>query len=311
MDLNDDIIERAGGGETSALVDLDRRGFIPAETEGFADFAERLKRCRERVAEFEQSMAGEDAVFQVPGDDLTLRPSDRIPADLFVGAGRTTEELYGFSIDWVPGFFKDCGLLFGGGAYSFPPDFFSIFIINEAFATQERWLIYGRQELLAHELCHVARSGFASPVCEELHAYQTAKTGFRRRFGGIVHRERDSYLFLGSALFLLVAQVARVFVPSLASLAIWPFWIPFILCSAFLLWRHLGLLRSYDRAGRLLGLACLPGRSRHILFRCTDAEIAELASLDSAALPGWLASRPDAPRWRVIKARFFPETPGS
>jgi hypothetical protein len=308
MELSDDIIERAGCGETAALVELDRRGFIPAETEDCCDFAERLKRCRERAAAFEQTMAGEAGEFQIPDDDLVLRPADRIPAELFVGAGKATEELYGFAIDWVPGFFKDCGLLFGGGAYAFPPDFFSIFIINEAFATQERWLIYGRQELLAHELCHVARSGFASPACEELHAYQTAKTGFRRRFGGIVHRERDSYVFLGSALVLLAAQVARV-VLALPELPIWPFWIPFILCSAFLLWRHLGLLGRYDRAGSRLATACLAGKSRHILFRCTDAEIVDLANLAAADLPAWLAARPDSPRWRVIKARFFPEKP--
>lgn len=309
MNLQDDIIERAGSGETAALVELDRRGFIPAEAEDCADFAERLKRCRERAAGFDQSMTGENAAFQIPGDDLTLYPADRIPADLFVGAGAVTNELYGFSINWVPGFFKDCGLLFGGGAYSFPPDFFSIFIINESFATQERWLIYGRQELLAHELCHVARSGFASPVCEELHAYQTAKTGFRRRFGGIVHRERDSYLFLGTALVLLAGQFARVFVGSLSGMPIWPFWIPFVLCSGFLLWRHLGLLRRYDQAGNRLATACLPGKSRHILFRCTDTEIFELAGLAHAELPAWLAARPDTPRWRVIKARFFPEIP--
>ena len=304
MDLTDDIIERAGSGETAALVELDQRGFIPAETEDSADFAERLKRCRERGAVFDQSMTGEDAAFRIPDDDLTLSPADRIPADLFVGAGTVTEELYGFSINWVPGFFKDCGLLFGGGTYSFPPDFFSVFIINEAFATQERWWIYGRQELLAHELCHVARSGFASPVCEELHAYQTARTGFRRRFGGIVHRERDSYLFLGTALVLLIGQFARVF--ALPSLPIWPFWIPFVFCSLFLLWRHLGLLGRYDRAGRILDALCLPGKSRHILFRCTDAEIFELAGLVADELPVWLAARPDSPRWRVIKARFFP-----
>jgi hypothetical protein len=304
MDLPDDIIEQAGSGSTAALAELDRRGFIPAETEDFADFAERLKRCRERAAEFEQSMTGESATFQIPEDGLTLHQADRIPAELFIGAGTVTEELYGFSIDWVPGFFKDCGLLFGGGAYSFPPDFFSIFIINESFATQERWLIYGRQELLAHELCHVARSGFASPACEELHAYQTAKTGFRRRFGGIVHRERDSYLFLGTALVLLLGQFVRVF--ALPAMPIWPFWIPFILCSVFLLWRHLGLLQRYDRAGTILETACLPGKSRHIRFRCTDAEIFELAGLATADLPAWLAARPDTPRWRVIKARFFP-----
>lgn len=37
------------------------------------------------------------------------------------------------------------------------PEFFTLFIIRRTLKDQERWLIYRRNELISHELCHVAR----------------------------------------------------------------------------------------------------------------------------------------------------------
>lgn len=307
MELTDRLLEQVRQKDAAALETLDRHGFLPAEEETHAEFADRLGRFREKMAEFEAKMQPDlpGAVFEIPEDRLVFTPADRIPAAVFAEAAALTEPLYGFSVAWVPGFYKDCGALFGGGAYAFPPELFSVFIINEAFAEQERWLIYHRQELLGHELCHVARSGFASPAYEEFLAYQTAGTWLRRNWGGVVHRERDTYLFLASALLPLLGQVASLSF-GIAGFPAWPLWLPFFAVGFWLGGRHLRLLWRFRQAEKRLHPFCHEGRTLPVLFRCSDAEIQAIASFGSAAsLLAWLETRPETPRWQVIRSRFL------
>jgi len=133
----------------------------------------------------EEALASGDGVYEVEG--LSFPAAQRIPREMVTNVAAITQEHYGFAIDWVPGFFADqsFGWLFGGCAYYFEPDFFALFIVRRSFEHHNRWLIYNRDELLSHELCHVARGGLKADFFEEEFAYGVSGSWFRQAVGGL------------------------------------------------------------------------------------------------------------------------------
>jgi hypothetical protein len=299
--VTSELVDRAERGELEVLAQLDASGLLLGATETLAEYAERLRCLRRNTEQMEEELQ-RDRVFSVEG--VTVRRDWRIPAALFAEAHADTERLYGFRLDWVPGFFINPrhSLLFGGCAFYFFPDFFALFIIRRAFATRARWLIYSRRELLAHELCHVARIALGSRQFEEMFAYQTATSAFRRCAGSIFRGQAEAFWFVGSTLALLAAQVLQTL--ALPWWPVWPFW---CLIAGVLVWLvlHLSVLRRIW--GRALEHAewLAPGRGRMLLFRCSDEEVTALARLSTpAAAQAWLEQNCEAQiRWRVTRAR--------
>ncbi len=245
-------------------------------------------------------------------DGLRCEASERIPAAAFAEAGAVTEQAYAFRADWAPGFYlsRSLGLLFGGCALSSFPDFFALFIVRKSFAAKKRWLIYDRTELLAHELCHVARIALDGDRFEETHAYRIAASPFRRTMGGMFHAARDAYTLLGATFLLLAARILQVSV--WPRIPMFPFWGLVAGTVAYFGGRHAGALAVYRRALRILALR-FGEQAQAVIFRCTDAEITALAALeDAAALDDWLGLRFRSNlRWRVIRRRFFEASPDS
>lgn len=299
--INDDLIERARQGDLEALVSLDASGLLLGADESLEEYATRLRCLQNNV----ERMAGElrnQHTYYIEG--VTVRADSRIPAELFAEAHDDTERLYRFRLDWVPGFFINprFSLLFGGCAFYLYPDFFALFIIRRAFATRSRWLIYSRRELLAHELCHVARIGLGSHRYEEVFAYQTSTSAFRRLAGSIFRGQWEALWFVGSTLGLLLAQLLQTLV--LPWWPVWPFWALVLGVAA---WLVIGLACLRRVWGRALAHAewVVPGQGLAMLFRCTDAEIDVLAGPASPAeARTWFDERCQSEvRWRVTRAR--------
>jgi len=308
MSIDAKTLARLEQGDVTALAELDRRGLLLGAGETCADYAARL-RCLVGNLESMDAELARTGRFEIEGVRVTA--AARIPAELFREAAPVTDSLFAFRIDWVPGFFVNpkLGWLFGGCAFWFYPDFFALFIIRKAFERRRRWLIYGRRELLAHELCHVARVGLDSRLFEETFAYQTATSGFRRLIGGVFRVPADSYLLLLVTLLLLVAQIVRV--TAWNALWIWPFWTALGGVAGGLAVRHWWLQRAFGRALQHLG-PLAGDRAPAVLFRCTDAEIFECARCAgpdalAARIGEWAASEP---RWQTIRARFL-DDPGA
>jgi hypothetical protein len=300
--LTDDLLQRGENGDLDALAALDRQGLLLGAEESLEEYAERLRSLQANIGRMDADLA-DTGSFTV--EDLTVEADQRIPGELFAEPQDTTRQLYDFGIDWVPGFFiTPQGVLFGGCAYYFYPDFFALFIIRRAFAERDRWLIYRRSELLAHELCHIARIGLGSTEYEEVFAYRTANSGFRRFFGGIFRTQWDSFSFLGTAFVILLGRLLQIF--RFHSLPQWPFWVPFLVCLLAQLGRHKVVMRRLDQARRAVAAICAD-QAEAVLFRCTDAELHALAGLRTAAeATAWVEERcADSWRWRVIRHRFL------
>ena len=302
LPLTTELIDRLAAGDLEAAVVLDGRGILPGAEETPAEFAGRLRTFNANMAKMEESLQAQGE-FTV--EDVTVSRGARIPAELLAEASAVTEGKFAFSNDWVPGFFIDpnCSLLFGGCAYYFYPDFFALFIIRASFQQKRRWLFYQRQELLAHELCHIARIGLVSQDFEEIFAYQTATTAFRRWLGGIFRSTTDSLLFLGGTFLQLAGQLLRTFL--LPGLLIWPFWTVFLAICAFLLLRHLKDMRELQSALANLQFAFPEDNCQAVLFRCTDAEIHALSRCCTPeAMQVFLQQHQNDFRWQIIRRRF-------
>ncbi len=285
--------------ELPALAQWDKRGLFPGVDEDGEAFAQRLKTLRDKLETWEKELRskGEGSL-----EGLVVKPSQAIPSPILEEAGRRTRNLYGFQCDWVPGFFQtpSMGWLFGGCTYAWPPDLFTVFIVNERLRTQKRTFLFSREELMAHELCHVARTGLNAQRFEEHFAYQTSHSSFRRAWGGMMHSQKDSFLFLAACLLLLLGQFLLPYAaPQLPLLLNW---IPLLLITLFLAGRHCRTRTLFSQALNNLTDCCHGDRhkARILLFHATDQEILTLANTPKDKIPPLLDQWTQTQlRWKI------------
>ncbi len=290
---NAELLAKAAVGDIDALMTLDRHGFVMGKSESPEEVVARLGTLADKLAKM-QGELDKTGKFEIDG--VTVEAKDRIPDKLFGEAREMTSRLFGFAIDWVPGFFIDPFFLFGGCAFTYFPDFFAMFIIRRSFKQSPKWFIYKRKELLAHELCHIARIGLESERFEETFAYQTATSPFRRLLGGLFLKPMDSYLLLTAAFLLLIGQLLRTYL--FPALPIAPFWGFLALSILWLSLRYIHLMNLLKRAKANMELLW-GGNAMKALFRCTDDEIRSWAAFkgkDDAQ--AWLDGQ--GVRWKVI-----------
>lgn len=301
--LPDDIIlDKASKGDLNALAELDAHGLIIGAKESTEDFVKRIRTLKANIAAMEESLT-KSGSYEIEG--VRVSSKQRIPAAVFKEAADICEKLFGFTIDWVPGFFinPSCSLLFGGCAFYFYPEFFAMFIIRESFRTKDKWLIYSRRELLSHELCHIARLGLESTAFEETFAYQTATSSFRRLLGGLFLKQTDSFLFLGSAFILLAAQILRTML--FPGIPIMPFWCLPPVTGAWLSFRYWLIRRKLAKARTNLSRV-FHNNDMKVMFRCSDSEIDQWANMTTKQqAQQWIDEQSKtSPRWQVILVRY-------
>ena len=106
------------------------------------------------------------------------------------------QELFGFSINWVPVTVSNKNLLPWEGAAIWiceegPPQ---IQLREHFFKT--KLFQKDREEFLSHEAVHAARMVFDEPQFEEILAYQTSKNRFRKFWGPLFRSPKESLLFM-------------------------------------------------------------------------------------------------------------------
>lgn len=285
---------------------LDENGLFPGENEDKQAF---LDRCRNIFAFYRRlDRELKDNGGAVSAFGLKLREKARIPEEIMREASAKTEKLYGFKINWARGFFvtERMGLLWGGSSWYAPESGELLFIIRPAFERRKKWFIYRRDELLAHELCHVAHTPVADDKLEEFFAYQTSDSRFRRYLGNIFVRGMDAFIFLAPPFILLAVQMLNIFAGT--GIAEWPFWALIGLVPAGFLIRNQRSRNLYFRAEKKL--ATLEIKSpRAVLFRCTVREIAAIAAASGKEeLKQWLIERiKTTRRFKIIGYRFLRE----
>jgi len=306
-----DLLEQLDPARPETLAATDARGLLWRNRDTVETYRERVRRILDEGEKLLPKLA--DGAELKLFDTFPVTAADAIPAEIMNEAAQTTWGLYRFAINWVPGFFlrRGMGALWGGCAAIDPETFFTVFLVRHSFANSPHWFLYDRKELLAHELCHVARMTLDDPAYEEHFAYATAQSRLRRYMGNWFQTKWDAILFLLPVLILLAAESLRTFGP--VHYPIWPFWLLALTYPGFLLVRNQRQRQTFFQAFLALRTAGC-GYPAAVLFRCDAAEIAELArqrkQTPDVLLGGLRQKAQSSLKWQVIVYRFIdhPET---
>ena len=283
---------------------LDAAGIIPGRGESEEDFFHRAQRSFDVQRQLANSLIteGVTTVF----DEIEISGERRADPAILEEAGEVTENLYGFKVQHVPGFFLSgsVGLLWGGCLIGDPDLDLSVFFLRDSFRNRKKWLFYDRTELAAHELCHSARTALNETMLEEYFAYRTSSSGLRRYLGNCFIRDYDALLFVIPAMFLPLAQFAQMFF--LPRLPVFPFWIAALIYPAYLLIRNQKARNLVNRARRVLN-SCGIKMAEAVLFRCVPQELEEISRLkERSELEKYVTEKGETElRWLVIGRRFI------
>lgn len=300
---DESLLNAAEKGDPDALAELDSRGFLLKPDENAGIFVSRVRAMHSKFLAFIQKTSEQES-FEIYRN-IFISEKERISDEIIEEAARTTEALYGFSVNWVPGYFvgKGLGWLWGGCALSDEePDTVPVFIIRKRFQTVQKWFIYTRDELLSHELCHAARAPLHDRALEEHFAYAGSHSRLRRYMGNCFQTDRDAILFILPVLLLLLVQILinLFYVPIPA----WPFWILAFAWPVYLLVRNAGQRKRYFIAAENVRKCGFPNPGA-FLFRCTSPEIETVAEMTPEALKRLIEEKAGCElRMQIIIKRF-------
>lgn len=284
------------------LIHLDEQGFFPAPGEDVPAFFAYLRHLRDSYRALEEALAAGENLDQAVG--FHIGQGLPIAPDVLAGAESETKEKFAFSVDWVPAYYLSRGLgLLWGGCTIITDDNLALFFIRRDFRDREKWFIYTRCELLAHETCHVARNRLNDSEFEEHFAYMTSTSPLRRFMGNCFRQEFDALIFILPVFFLLVMET--LIFCGVLNIAVWPFWLVAAAGPGFLLLRNVRTRSIYARAEENLRLGRVEN-PRAVLFRMTREEIRETAFADPAEAADKLRRKAETDlRWKIIAARFL------
>lgn len=229
-------------------------------------------------------------------------------------ASNKLAELYDCSPSRIPLFFSNYKLPFwhGGCAWIFQMTEESptsaLIQLRKSFCNSPKYLgIYDRQELLTHELSHAGRMMFHEPKYEEVLAYRTSKSPFRRWFGPLVQSSSESALFI---LLLFILVVFDVFLIALARpeaylTAFWLKAIPAVLIVGALarLWKR---QKTYHLCLENLKECIGKNNPEAVAYRLRDCEIELFSKLSKDEIRNYAAEYAKTElRWKVIYKTYF------
>lgn len=286
------------------LINLNARGFIPGPREGEEAFLQRVKYCENLKGEFASQL----------GQQLPLELAS-MPLELEKEVNGKTKALFDIVLDWVPVVFSNykMALWHGGCAWIFQMSQDSptaaFFQLRKSLAKKQTYLgLYDREELVEHESAHVGRMMFQEPKFEEVIAYRTSKSAFRKFFGPIVQAPWESLLFLLILFFCLIGEL--YFLSSNASgwggLLMW-------LKGAAVLLIILGLGRvvlrqwQFSRCHKVLESALGNGQKADaVIYRLQDHEIISFGKMTQEAIRKYAQEQDSKSlRWKVINRAYL------
>lgn len=306
--FSDKDLKKVEQGDLDALLKLDDRGLIPGEKENTQAYVKRLKEFEEAIDKMNASLKEKS---EVTYEELTFPKDELISKDFYKAPSKTNRELYDFEINWVPGFFvtPKFGLLFGGCAFLFEPEFFSLFIIRNSFKKKSKWFIYSRNELISHELCHVSRFAMNSEKYEEHFAYQTSTSGFRKVAGSAFRNDKETFLLLFFCFGMLGMQVAQLFLRDSFDFSVWYkqpanyFMAGMVLYISYIVIRQRKMIKGFNKL--VERISAFSSNARALVFRLSDSEIDSLVKSKDLNSESLLQTVQSPLRQQIIKEKYL------
>lgn len=278
---------------------FNEQGLIPGPDESEETFAKRADYC----------LHLHEGLSSRLGQDIPFRPEERADLSFFSEATEETRQRFGISPAWLPIFFSNYQLYpwHGGCAWIFQltkdaPTAALLQLRKSLHHAKKLLGFYDRDELIAHELAHVGRMAFEEPRFEEVIAYSTARSSFRRYFGPIVQSSFESFIFMILLIGIVVLDAVLLLrYPFAYGQAMWLKAIPLLLIALALgrLWNK---QRTYKNCYRRLQ-NIFQDKASPVLYRLTDKEIAQFAASNEEQIKEYMRSQSSL-RWRIINVFF-------
>lgn len=177
------------------LLEYDLQGLIPGPKEDETSFLDRVNYCLE-IKNILRSHISKEIEINSRNYLKEVYPM--------------TLKSYALAPDWIPIVFDNHQLYLwhGGSAWIFQLEEASplsafIQMRKELKDKNHCGLFLDRNEILAHEIAHVGRMAFEEPKYEELLAYSSSKSKWRKLSGGLIKNSKESALFV-LTLFLII-----------------------------------------------------------------------------------------------------------
>lgn len=219
---------------------------------------------------------------------------------------KSIQEIFDASPDWVKIEEKRKGLLPWEGAASWIEDhgngtrLVSI-QIKSTFLSR----LYPREELISHELVHAMRLMFEESRFEEILAYRTSKNRFRRFFGPLFSRPRETTAFVVWTFFSWLFYCSEaIFDFSLGGDYL--IWSP-VLVLIWGLWRLTRSQKIFNLTLHHLEKAIRePGMALAVALRLSDREIEQFAKYSPDEIRDFAAKEKDRSfRWDQLFSAYF------
>lgn len=287
------------------VLNFNRLGIIPGPEENLDEFLYRAHYCLNLKETFNSKLL-ESAPFN---------EKNQAPEQIIEESFSITENLYDIKPQWIPIFFSNYKLAFwhGGCAWIFQENeqtpVGAFFQLRTSFKYNPSYLgLYKRNLLMAHEFSHVGRMMFEEPRFEEVFAYRSDKSRFRRYFGPIMQSSWESALFV---LFLFVIIMVDFSLSLIASAKLYEhfMWLKLIPVGMilFALGRLIRKQRQFSRCFKKLNqIVDSEQNVNGIIYRLTDQEISSFAKMTTEQLINYIEINKDKTlRWQVISAAYL------
>lgn len=244
----------------SQLIDLNKKGLIPGPLESVEQFSRRISFCEHKK-----------------------------PVSL---------SLYKIEPDWLEVTFSNQGLMPWEGGCTFIDDQPTI-QLRKSLEKRSKFLFYKKEEMIAHEVVHGVRTAFEEPIFEEILAYQTSDSWFRRLLGPIFRTPREAFFFV---IILLLVSGGQLFLHSISE--------ALIVILGMMGFGLLRITRTYFSFYRMLKSLNKVLNSKSAALACalhlTDKEIYDFGKMPSEEILSYVNIQKDKSlRWKQIHCVFF------
>jgi hypothetical protein len=287
-----------------SLKDMNKQGLIPGPGESESSYFDRVDYCLQI-----HKHLSEQTGLPLP------TPTHSDTSTSLEEAYQLTQELYDISPKWVPIIYDNhkLSLWHGGCAWIFQSDEespLSAFLqLRKPLKNKENLFgFFNKREIIAHEMCHVGRMAFEEPLFEEVLAYRTSKSSFRRWIGPIVKNSIESGLFVLILMMIFMLDAFFVFFGSEQAFyqAMWLKLIPLLLVF-YGIFRLTKYHRQLDRClENLKKLSGSESTASAITYRLTDQEILLFGKSSPEEIRAYAnKQKKSSLRWKIIDSVYL------
>ena len=197
---------------------------------------------------------------------------------------------FDFSIDWIPIEYSNKNLFFFEAGALFSDEKKARIQLSKKFLKKKSFFV-DKSELLSHEAVHAMRLQFKENRFEEIFAYLTSKSKWRREFGPLIKTTKESKFFFFS---LCGCSLASLMHPVFSCVSF-----AFLSAFVFRLWKDQKILRKCIK-----NLSAFVSHNPiHLALRLTDLEVLTFAKSSQSEIADYMNKQVSI-RWKMLKDAY-------